>query len=91
MTVDRSPSEWHHAFVAEKPWWRRLDGRPPSPQWWERSTWARVGLIGTIIFGLGFVLRLGFPDRFGGLAWLWGLTTAPFIVLLAVGILRSRT
>jgi hypothetical protein len=73
--------------MAEKPWWRRLDGQPPSPQWWERSPSARVGFIGTIIFGGGFVLRLVFQL---GMEWLFALLTAPFVVLLAVGVYRSR-
>lgn len=67
-----------------------MDGRPPSPQWLQRSLAARVGLSGTIIFGGGFLLRLGFPDRLGN-AGVWGLLTVPFVVLLIVGVLRSRT
>jgi hypothetical protein len=51
---------------------------------------ARVGLIGTVIFGGGFLLRTGFPDRLGGFAWLWGLLAAPFVILLIAGVLRSR-
>lgn len=75
--------------MPEKPWWRRLDGQPPNPRWWEASPVARVGFIGTVIFGGGFLVRAGFGGP-GDLVWLWALLAAPFVVLLAVGILRSR-
>ncbi len=89
---ERAPAALNgqYALVTTEPWWRRLEGQPPNPQWWERSAMARVGLIGTVIFGGGFLLRTGFPDRLGGFAWLWGLLAAPFVILLIAGVLRSR-
>lgn len=50
-----------------------------------------MGLIGTVIFGGGFLLRIAFADRVGGSAMVWALLAAPFVVLLVVGIFRSRT
>lgn len=77
--------------MTDRPWWRRLDGQPRNPQWWERSSVARVGLIGSVIFGGGLLVRLAFAEQVSGSAWLWALLAAPFVVLLVVGVLRSRT
>jgi hypothetical protein len=78
------------APVSEKPWWRRLDGRPPpGPQWLERSLVARAGLVGTVIFGGGFLLRIAFPDKLG-YAPLWGLLAVPFVVALLWSFRQSR-
>lgn len=76
--------------MTERPWWRRLDGQPINPRWWDRSPLARVGFIGVVIFGGGFLLRLAFADELGGSTWLWALLAAPFVVLLVVGVVRRR-
>jgi hypothetical protein len=38
--------------VAEKPWWRQVDGTPPSPSWWPDNAWFHFGSILTLAMGM---------------------------------------
>lgn len=79
--------------MADKPWWRRLDGQPPNPEWWDQWSRSRLAIVGfglTIVFASNFVLRLVFSDRLG-FAWVYGILTAASVVALVVGVRRSRT
>ena len=75
-------------WVTEKPWWRRLDGYPPDPRWWNDSLLFRSGFLGTVIFGGGALLRLAFPEKLG-YAWLYAAPALVSIVVLIVSIRRS--
>ena len=72
-----------------KPWWKRLSGQPPTPRWWNNSLLTRLGFIGTVIFGMSFLLRVAFPDRLGGLTWLWGVVAGGSVVTLVLGIRKG--
>jgi hypothetical protein len=79
----------HVVTEPEKPWWRQLDGLPPSPHWWPDSGWFQVGLLGTIIGGCNTLLRVAFPYQLPGPAWFWALLTAPFAIALLEGSRRA--
>jgi hypothetical protein len=78
--------------MAERPWWRELDGRPPwpNPKWWDRSPVARAGFIFSVFCGGSLVLRLIFPDWLGGGAWLYAALTAVSLAVLALGVVQAR-
>lgn len=78
--------------MAERPWWRQLDGQPPwpNPKWWDRSPLARAGFIFSMVWGGGLVFRLIFPDQLGGGAWLYAALTLVSLVIFAAGIAQAK-
>lgn len=81
--------------MAERPWWRQLNGQPPwpNPSWWDKSSVARAGFIFTVLFGGMFILRLITPTTMGGGGgWLWVYISLTFFALAVflVGVVQAK-
>lgn len=78
--------------MAERPWWRALDGQPPwpNPKWWDRSPLARAGFIFSMVWGGSLGFRLAFPDQLGGGAWVYAALTLASLAVFALGLAQAR-